>query len=165
METIKGDLIKLAQAGEFDVIVHGCNCFNTMGAGIAKQIKQIWPKAYEVDKKTRKGDKGKLGSYTKTEIIQQLPDGGGYKVHDLIIVNAYTQYDYRHTDGPPVDYGAIKKVFAKINQDFKGKKVGIPMIGAGLAGGEWGIIESIIDAMTRDLDITVVEFAGFQHRS
>ena len=32
---IKGDLIKLAQKGKFDIIAHGCNCFCTMGAGIA----------------------------------------------------------------------------------------------------------------------------------
>ena len=43
---IKGDLIKLAQAGEFDVIVQGCNCFNTMGSGLAKQIKAEIPEAY-----------------------------------------------------------------------------------------------------------------------
>ena len=28
-----GDLLALAEAGEFDVILHGCNCFNTMGGG------------------------------------------------------------------------------------------------------------------------------------
>ena len=45
MKTIKGDLIKLAQDGEFDVIVHGCNCMCTMSAGIAKQIKIIFSKS------------------------------------------------------------------------------------------------------------------------
>lgn len=35
MKTIKGDLIQLALANEFDVIIHGCNCFCTMGKGIA----------------------------------------------------------------------------------------------------------------------------------
>ena len=38
MKTITGDLIKLAQDGVFDVIIHGCNCQNTMGAGIAKTV-------------------------------------------------------------------------------------------------------------------------------
>lgn len=33
MKYIIGDLLKLADDGQFDVIVHGCNCFNTMGAG------------------------------------------------------------------------------------------------------------------------------------
>jgi O-acetyl-ADP-ribose deacetylase (regulator of RNase III) len=35
---VDGDLIKLALKGEFDVIVHGCNCFCQMGAGIAPQM-------------------------------------------------------------------------------------------------------------------------------
>mgnify|MGYP001795501660 FL=1 len=39
MKTIKGDLVKLAIKGEFDLIIHGCNCFCTMGAGIAKTIR------------------------------------------------------------------------------------------------------------------------------
>lgn len=40
MNSIKGDLIKLAIDSEFDLIIHGCNGFCTMGAGIAKTIKQ-----------------------------------------------------------------------------------------------------------------------------
>lgn len=39
---IKGDLIKLALEGEFDVIAHGCNCFCTMGAGIAVAMKNTF---------------------------------------------------------------------------------------------------------------------------
>jgi O-acetyl-ADP-ribose deacetylase (regulator of RNase III) len=45
--TICGDLIRLAILGNFDVIVHGCNCFKTMGGGIAAQIKRVFPKAYQ----------------------------------------------------------------------------------------------------------------------
>jgi len=37
-QEIEGDLIKLAKQGEFDVITHGCNCHNIMGAGIALQM-------------------------------------------------------------------------------------------------------------------------------
>lgn len=31
MKYILGDLIKMADTGDFDIIVQGCNCFNTMG--------------------------------------------------------------------------------------------------------------------------------------
>ena len=57
MNIIKGDLIKFALEGNFDIIVHGCNCFHNMGGGIAKQIKQVFPAAYLEDKKSRFGDK------------------------------------------------------------------------------------------------------------
>ena len=44
MKEIQGDLIKLAIAGEFNVIAHGCNCMQNMGAGIAKQIAKKFQK-------------------------------------------------------------------------------------------------------------------------
>ncbi|RYF46165.1 MAG: phosphatase, partial [Cytophagaceae bacterium] len=46
MQIEQGDLVQKAKVGEFDVIVHGCNCFCQMGAGIAKTIKQVFPAAY-----------------------------------------------------------------------------------------------------------------------
>ena len=70
MKTIKGDLIKLALDGRFDVIIHGCNCYCTMGAGIAKAIKNIFPEAYDADCKTEKGSKPKLGSYSSARITK-----------------------------------------------------------------------------------------------
>ena len=99
MKVIKGDLIKLALQGEFDVIVHGCNCFCTMGAGIAKSIKQTFPMAYEADLKTIKGDPGKLGRYS---VASTLVDG----ILPLHIVNAYTPY-YHGRGGMKVDYAAV----------------------------------------------------------
>ena len=39
---VKGDLIKLTLEGEFDVIAHGCNCFCTMGSGIAVAMKNTF---------------------------------------------------------------------------------------------------------------------------
>ena len=44
---IDGDLVKEAEL--FDVIAHCCNCFCTMGAGIAPQIKNKFPDAYVAD--------------------------------------------------------------------------------------------------------------------
>jgi hypothetical protein len=32
LQHTKGNLLDLAEAGEFDIIVQGCNCFNAMGA-------------------------------------------------------------------------------------------------------------------------------------
>ena len=42
MRTLTGNLIKLAQQGYFDVTIRGCNCFCTMGAGIAKSLRKSW---------------------------------------------------------------------------------------------------------------------------
>ena len=34
----KGNLLDLAEAGEFDIVVQGCNCFCAMGGGIAREL-------------------------------------------------------------------------------------------------------------------------------
>jgi len=148
MKSIKGDLIHLAQEGQFDLIVHGCNCFCTMGAGIAKQIRSQFPQAWEADRATVSGDKSKLGSYSKACI--NTPSG---RLH---VINAYTQYNYSG-DGVLVDYDAVAKVFSALKKQFSGQRIGYPKIGAGLAGGDWKIISSIIDSALAEETHTLVE--------
>lgn len=149
MKTKLGDLIQLAQDGEFDVIVHGCNCFCTMGAGIAKKIKAVFPEAYEADCKTLKGDKEKLGS------ISWIKKNMGDK--DLIVVNGYSQYHYSGK-GRKLDYEALRMVFRKIKQNFSGLRIAYPAIGAGLAGGDWEIIAKIIEEELEGEDHTFIIF-------
>ena len=144
MKVVQGDLIKLALQGEFDVIVHGCNCFCTMGAGIAATIKNIFPEAYTADCNTAKGSKIKLGTFTQAT------------VNNVTVVNAYTQYDFRGRKN--ADYRAIRDAFRAIKDTFSGKKIGYPLIGAGLAGGDWNVISKIIDEELKDEDHTYVEF-------
>lgn len=154
MKVVKGDLIKLAQQGVFDVIVHGCNCFCTMGKGIAPQIKKAFPAAYIADCQTRKGDKSKLGtiSYATVETFNG----------ELVVVNAYTQYDYRkgyNSDSKRrVDYKALRSCFKEIKQYFNGRRIGYPMIGAGLAGGDWDTIAKIINQELVDEDHSLVKW-------
>ncbi|MCP4114680.1 MAG: phosphatase [Desulfobacteraceae bacterium] len=150
MKTVNGDLIKLAMDGEFDVIIHGCNCFCTMGAGIAKTVKTQFPEAYEADLATKEGDRSKLGSFSHAEVVR---DG-----HAVTIVNAYTQFHYSGP-GVIVDYGAIRAVFERIKSRFSGKRIGYPLIGAGLAGGDWRVISGIIDEALGGEDHTLVKFA------
>lgn len=136
MQIIRGDLIQLMLAGRFDVLVHGCNCMNTMGAGIAKQVRNHFPEAFDADMATRRGDKSKLGAFSSALVVR-----GAFS---FTVVNAYTQYDWRGT-GVKVDYEAVSRVFAAIGAEWRGARIAYPMIGAGLAGGEWHRISRIID--------------------
>ncbi|TXF90604.1 phosphatase [Neolewinella aurantiaca] len=151
MTTVDGDLIALARAGTFDVIIHGCNCQCVMGAGIAKSIRALFPAAYRADCNTKKGDRDKLGTYSSAEVM--VVDN-----QPLVVVNAYTQYGYRRQSTPNVDYDAIRSVFQKVKTDFSGKRIGFPAIGAGLAGGSWSIIEEIIEEELAGEDFTFVRF-------
>jgi len=149
MKVIKGDLLNLAEEGLFDVILHGCNCLCNMGSGIAKTIKDRYPQAYEADCETVKGDKNKLGNYSYSLIG---------KNKQITLINAYTQYSYSR-DKVDVDYDAVKDVFKKIKHDFSGKRIGYPLIGAGLAGGDWKIIDAIINKELDGEDHTLVKFS------
>lgn len=149
MKIIQGNLITLAKQNYFDVIVHGCNCFCTMGAGIAKAIKSEFPEAYEADCQTAKGDKSKLGTISYALIER---DG-----MNLTVVNGYTQFNYSGSR-VLVDYDAVASVFSLIKQQFSGQKIGYPKIGAGLAKGDWQIISSIIERELASEDSTLVEF-------
>ncbi len=149
MITIKGDLIALAQDGQFEVIVHGCNCFCSMGAGIARQIRDRFPLAFAADLETVPGDMDKLGTYSSA----QISSSG----NQFVVINGYTQYQYAGT-GVLVDYRAIETLFKQIKKDFPQKRIGYPKIGAGLARGDWKRISKIIDQTLAGETHTLVEY-------
>jgi O-acetyl-ADP-ribose deacetylase (regulator of RNase III) len=130
-----------------------------MGAGVAKAIADRWPGALAADRKTKIGDRDKLGTYT-SYLDEEL---------EIKIINAYTQYDFAMNYGECVfDYDALEKVLARFSymeamnyqmsymagDSHKTYRYLMPMIGAGLAGGDWNRIEKILN--DSNLDITVV---------
>ena len=147
MNMEKGDLITLALEGRFDVIVHGCNCFCTMGGGIARTIQEEFPEVYAADLVTTKGDRNKLGTFSRATVSRNG--------RELTIVNGYSQYHF-HGAGMLVDYDAVRQLFAKIKKEFSGKRIGYPKLGAGLAGGDWQILSAIIDEELVGEDHTLV---------
>jgi len=147
MKTTNGNLIRLAVDGHFDVIIHGCNCFCTMGAGIAQAIKQAFPEAMEADARTTRGDRQKLGNYSSATVNRDN--------HTITIINGYTQYAYTGKD-LLVDYAAIRTLFLRLKKTFSGQRFGYPKIGAGLGGGDWAIISAIIDQELAGEDHTLV---------
>ena len=141
-----GNLIEIAH--EYDVIVHGCNCFNTMGAGFARQVARNWPDAEYVDSLTTKGAVSKLGKISMSPFVY---DTRGV----FVVVNAYTQFDYRG-DSMRVSYEAVGSCFEQVAALFPDKRIAYPKIGAGLGGGDWGVISQIIDKELDGADHTLV---------
>lgn len=160
---INGNLITLGQQNTFDVIAHGVNCFCIQGAGLAPQMVDAFSTdKFPMEAKPFIGEINKLGTVEYRWIDLQTgehfakPD----KNHTLCVVNAYTQFDLgrNHKAGKPipVDYEALALCMRKMNYLFKGMKVGLPQIGAGLAGGDWKRIKKIIQEELVDCDVTVV---------
>jgi O-acetyl-ADP-ribose deacetylase (regulator of RNase III) len=140
--SLKGCIIEAFKTKEYAALVHGCNCFCNMGAGLAKTVVRNYSSALKADQTTTYGDKTKLGTYS----IAETKDGH--------IINAYTQFSYGGGK-QNADYDAIRKVFEQINEDYKGKVICIPKIGCGLAKGNWKEVKKIINKATPDVEIDV----------
>ena len=145
LKIVTGDLLSLAEAGEFDVIVQGCNCFNVMGAGLARQIRSKYPTAYAADHMTTAGNYDKLGTYTIA------PSDLDPKKSKFIIVNAYTQFDFSR--GKDVfEYNAFALILQKLKHKFPKARFGFPLIGCGLAGGDEGRIMGMLEDFARKIN-------------
>jgi O-acetyl-ADP-ribose deacetylase (regulator of RNase III) len=148
---IIGNLIELGKYGEFDVIIHGCNCQRKMKSGLAKYIAKEFPSAMKADYFSHLTPEKKLGNFTYA------------LVDKLAIVNAYTQLSpatkkERENGTCVLDYDALYSSLTQIASTFTGLRFGIPMIGAGLAGGNWSIIKLIIEDIFENEDCTIVIF-------
>ena len=128
---VTGDLL---QAPE-QYLLQGCNAKGVMGSGVAKLIRNKWSKAYD-DYRVAYDSYGlPLGSI----VPSKQPDG-------KIILNAITQETYGRTD-VHVSYWAVANVMHQLNRwaDKELKDVAMPAVGAGLGGGDWNVIEAIIE--------------------
>lgn len=137
-----GDLLEAEESH----IMHGCNAQGVMGSGVAKLIREKYPQAFEFYAKTHREGGLKLG---QTIWVKCDPH---------TVINAITQERYG-TDRRHADYPAIRKAMkqvnahAKMTQEIESARkvlgivdtVAMPLIGAGLAGGSWAVISSIIE--------------------
>jgi len=129
IEYIKGDLMKAPEK----YIAHGCNAKGVMGSGVAKLIRAKWPDAYD--------------HYRYTHETFRLIPGRAYFVEcgDKTIINCITQESYGRDGRQYADYGLIIKAIQGISEVISDTPVALPMIGAGLGGGDWNKIEEIIE--------------------
>ena len=153
MKLISGNLIALAQQGYFDVIVHGCNCFNTMGAGIARSIAIAFPEAAQADSETKRGDKNKLGLFSSAT-HNRVIDG---EIKPLTVVNAYTPYDFGGGKDR-FEYEHFKTFLKSMKALYQHEAIGFPLIGCGLAGGNKQEILRLMQYHLEGMNVTVVEF-------
>lgn len=141
--------IDLAKEEGYPVaMAHCCNCHNTMKSGIAPFVADKFPAAWQADQNTVKGDREKLG-----KITEAWSDDGG-----VLVFNLYGQYGYwkRREGKMDLEYPALDSALNMMAMSLHSKcrisdlrpeeiKVFLPKIGAGLAGGDWAVIEPMIE--------------------
>lgn len=131
MKVITGDLLTAK-----GIIVHGCNCQGVMGSGVAKQIRAKWPVVYD----EYKAREYVLGLFLGNTQIIPVESG-------VWVVNAMTQECYGKDGLLYVDYDAVREAFRRIKPwaIIHNVPVNFPLIGCGLAGGEWSVVAPIIE--------------------
>jgi len=130
--------IRIIRGNIFDttdrVIAHGVNCKGVMGAGIAKQVRDIYPEACQAYK-------AHIASF-KLGMIQPIP------CKNRIVVNMATQLDYGRDDKTYATTTAIRECLVKLKKWAKSNNIdgiSMPMIGCGLGGLSWDDVGAIID--------------------
>jgi O-acetyl-ADP-ribose deacetylase (regulator of RNase III) len=169
IKTIEGNLLDFPPYCKTDsdkyigisAIAHSCNTRMIMGGGIAKQIKNRYPQAYQADVNYISNDyddNGQfihpLGNFSKAEVNSKfLPNDRGW------IYNMYTQAGIG-TGGRQVHYEKFWQALKRVEQDlckYDGSTppvLGLPYgISCGLAGGNWGVIKAMIEDIFLDSSI------------
>ena len=155
LKEMKADVVELIESVSdnktLNVFIHSCNCQNVMGSGIAKAIANHYPMVYDADKRTKSGDRSKMGNYSYANVKP-----------NVIIANAYSQFFYGKVEpvdkvtGRQTDYQALESALIKIRDDFTrtpGRKVRfyIPkFIGQSLAKGDPNVIQPMVKEIFKD---------------
>ena len=140
----KGDLIKEVKQG---VMLHQVNCFGVMGAGFALQLKNEYPRNYDVYRSHCNYPNQEPEDLLGTTLCTSFNN------HDrLIIINAFGQLG---TGGrKATSYDALDTIFHQMYSNMNNRvmfgHVHMPMIGSGLGGGDWSVIEKIIESHLPD---------------
>ena len=183
IKTIKGNLLDFPAYCETDsdnyiginVIAHSCNCQNVMGAGIAKQIKDRYPQAFEADHERWSNEYNEggnwscqIGGYSKAEIKTKFSNLTHGRLGHVTIYNLYTQSGYS-TKSRQVNYEYFWKALKAMQEDLlfiqhetgNRQVLGLPYgISCGLAGGNWKIIKAMIEDIFLDslIETYIVKF-------
>lgn len=147
IQYIKGDLIQGVTSG---IILQQVNAQGVMGSGFAKFLRIKYPDIFApykniTDKSTNFG-KDLMGQIIAFQLAP-----------NLYVSNIFGQQFYgtdkMHTDYNALDEGLERtKAFCDF---FKITEIHTPMIGCGLGGGDWNIVENLIEKHLGDLNISV----------
>lgn len=134
---IQGNLLD----SNINYICHQVNCQKVIGTGIAKQIADRWPQV----KEEYQSNNATLGNISMTLVGERQA-----------VINMYAQYNYG-TDKRYTDYEAFYSCLEKIHDVTKDTSIiGFPYgIGCGLGGGDWDIIEKMIEKVLFDREVYI----------
>lgn len=141
-------------------IIHGCNAQGKMGSGVAKVLMDAYP-----DVRERYLAHHAAASRANEPFLGTIHIGATEK---HTVYNAITQEFYGYDGKLYVSYGAIElcmnaldKAMATIEAKTGEKPhVAMPLLGCGLAGGNWSVVSGIIERCSRHFQPVVYTLDG-----
>lgn len=134
-----GDLVESVKQG---IIIHQVNAQGVMGGGIAAQIRKKWPKVWEDYSAVVKPNQphkgfGYMGKVIYTEV--------GPKLRVASIVGQ--QFYGRDPNQIYTSYEALEMGLFSVSNFARNEALDVhfPLIGCGLANGDWTTVSEIID--------------------
>lgn len=145
---LKGNLLD----SDCEYICHQVNCQGVMGAGIAKQIRERWPKVFaSYHNYCTKYDR---------DANTLLGNIWGVSIGTQWIVNMFAQDAWGY-GGRFTSYDAFAECLDCVQSRLpKGSIIGFPKnIGCGLGGGNWKVISALIEEILGDdYDVRIYEY-------
>ena len=143
------------------IIVHGCNAQGVMGAGVAAAVRKTHPGAFEVYRLAY--EKAHADGQPDLALGRVVWFTASQTPKKLAVANAITQ---RYFGGDRkvryVDYDAVRTAFQNVARIARQHALPVhyPLIGAGLANGDWSVIAEIIDQELEGIDHTLWTLPG-----
>lgn len=135
-----------------DIIAHQTNCQGKMGSGVAKAIKEKYPRVYEQYIKAYTMGLTKLGM---CQVVKTNPSGDGNR----LIANLFGQEDYGYDTQRYTNYEGIYVALEKLAQYCRENNltsVAFPWhMSSDRGGADWMVICTMIEAAFKNMDITI----------
>lgn len=152
---LKGDVTEpITMYGKHRYIIHCCNDVGAWGSGVVLAISKKWPEPEQQYREWSKKKKTfKLGQCQFVLVDK-----------DITVVNMIGQHGIGMRSGtPPIRYGSILECLSTVRNTIlvNGEgSVHCPKFGAGLAGGNWKIIEEFLqhDICKFGINVYVYEY-------
>ena len=150
-----GNMFENLPAGRI-FLAHGCNAQGVMGSGVAKELRDRYPWAYNTYRRVYEERGLELG-----EVITAVS-----KDKNTVIFNCITQKYYGRDGCRYANYGAIESCMCDINIKMRDapslypKVVRMPFIGCSLGGADWNIVSEIINRTATNYAPNIYDFEG-----
>lgn len=143
-----GNAVSALLDGEVEFLMHCCNCRNNFGSGIAKEIRERIPSAYEADTKHYNANDKILGSMSTDGRVLNLygQDYFGRK-SSLMNDNFSRQLSY---------VALVESMLEASRYAPKGSTIAVPyLMGSDRAGGKWEIVVTLLEEIFIDHKVIV----------